>query len=562
MPGMGMPGMGMPGQPGGGMPGVPGGGNRPGLPGTPGGEAGGPGGLPDSGFGPGFPGGMADSGVRIHRTEYIDIDKLESRHDIRLAERIYPVHVAMITASFPYKQQWEEFRRALRKRTMNEVFDLNQRGEAPFEFKGFEIQRRVLLPNGQVKQDWTDYTKTWIDTNKGLFIRAVDREQDDPKLKPLIYKGLAGPRPKLARDLKYPDVDLKGIKDTLEALDKAAKDNLPPPPPPQGGKFKGQGFDPADPDAFDPDAPGQPTQPSNQPKKEKPDSSSSLTEGPGIEASLPDQVLVRFLDPEILEGYTYQYRFKVKMLNPNFERKSDVAFPSLAKPKELVAKDWWPTTNPLSVTVSTDTQFYVVNEKPERGVHLHTTRPADKDHVALQMHRWVGYELSNPENPDSRYGFGEWSILDRDIFTRGEYIRRMVTSEVPLWRPDFDQYVLATSTRREKKIPLEFTTQSRFSNTPAILVDFDGGSVRYQAGPKIVQDEVPVQALILTPEGKLVVRSGARDTEDEGRAKRVEDWRKFVKDVKSGKRIDNKGNRDGGLFPGGGNRGSGLPGSS
>src|SRR5262249_9841243 len=192
--------------------------------------------------------------------------------DIRLAEHIYPVHLAVVTASFPYRQQWEEFRRALRKRTMNDVFDLNQRGEAPFEFKGFEIQRRVLLPNGQVKQDWTDFTKTWIDQTRGMFIRAVDVEPDDPKLKPLIFKGLTGPRPKLARELKYPDVELPGIKNTLEALDKAAKDNLPPPPPPQGGKFKGKGFDPSDPDAFNPDTPDQPsTQPKKEKEKESPD---------------------------------------------------------------------------------------------------------------------------------------------------------------------------------------------------------------------------------------------------------------------------------------------------
>jgi hypothetical protein len=281
-------------------------------------------------------------------------------------------------------------------------------------------------------------------------------------------------------------------------------------------------------------------------------------------------VLVRFLDPTIEEGYTYEYRFRVKMVNPNYQRKTDVAFPSLSVPKELVAKDWWPAPspgqkNPLSITVASDTQFYVVNEKQERNAHLHSTRPMDRDHVALQMHRWVGYELTNPENLDSSQGFGEWSILDRELFTRGEYLRRVIAAEVPLWRSDLDLYVLAASAKREKKIPLEFSTKPKFGNTPAILVDFDGGTVRHQVpGKTAIQEEVPVQALILTPEGKLVVRNSVMDTEDEDRTKRVEDWRKFVKDVKSGKRIDNKGNREGGgLFgPGGGNRGGGMPGGT
>ena len=408
-----------------------------------------------------------------------------------------------------------------------------------------------------MKADWEDYTKMWVESNKGLFIRAVDPEQDDPRIKPLIMKGLAGPRPKLARGQKYPEVELKGIKDTLESIEKAGKESLVPPPSPQGGKYKGEGFDPSNPDAFGDPTENKKPQP---PKSDKPEAKGDgSSEGQGPEYYIPEHVLVRILDPDVKPGFTYQYRFKVKMANPNEGRPKDVAFATLAKPPELEAKDFWPPpTSPLSLSVPPDTEFFVVNEKSEKGSPLHTTRFPDKDHTPLQVHRWVGYELSNPENPASGEGFGEWCILDRELFTRGEYIHRVVDAEVPLWKPEYDDYVLAANFKKGKKvIPLEFNTNSAFSTTPTLLVDFDGGNVSFKQGLKTAQDEVPVQVLILTPEGKLTVRNSAQDTENETRSKRVEEWRELVRDVKAGRRVDNRGTTSGqgGLFgnqPGGG----------
>ena len=64
----------------------------------------------------------------------------------RRVEEVADGPVAQVTAAFPYRQQWEEFRRALRKRSMNDLFAVNQAGEAPFEFKGFAGAIRNYSP--------------------------------------------------------------------------------------------------------------------------------------------------------------------------------------------------------------------------------------------------------------------------------------------------------------------------------------------------------------------------------------------------------------------------------
>jgi hypothetical protein len=514
--------------------------------------------------GPGAGGmtGLQDYGPkRPLPLKYLDFDKVEGK-DVKIAEAIYPMHAVQVTAAFPYKAQWEEFRRALRKRSMNDLFAANQAGEAPFEFKGFEIWRRVLYPDGREKEKWEDYTPRWKGGLQFVFRRAVEFEQEDPKLKNwnLVPKGLATFRPVLARGQGYPKVELKTLQDTVDALEKANKDaNAPVVTPRGGGRLGGEGFDPTDPSGTSGETPnpqggGAPTVGPRPPSAGgpgggaagdgggRPEGGASMTSEP----TLPEYVLARFLDVLVEPGYIYEYKFKVGMLNPNLGRK-DVAYPSLAKPKELYSKEF---TKPVTLAVPADSAYFVVDEKPEGRT---AAPPMTRELMPVQIHRWVGEEQIDPENQDSRRRFGEWVILERFLFPRGEYLQRKVDMEVPFWWTEAESWVLVHSIRRDRgrKIPMEFSTRVPHHPSPALLVDFEGGNrVRYPVGSRAVMDDSPVKALLLTPDGKLIVHDSMADTENEERAKRVKDWRDFLKEVKNPKAKDQK---PGGLFdPGGG----------
>src|SRR5262249_4741481 len=150
----------------------------------------------------------------------------------------------------------------------------------------------------------------------------------------------------------------------------------------------------------------------------------------------------------------YEYRFKVKMANPNYKRLKDVAYPSLAKTEELASKEF---TKPVSLAVPADSAYYLVDEKPERGA---ASPPAARDATPLQIRRWVGEEQTDADNPDSRRRLGEWIILERALFPRGEYIQRKADMDVPYWYTEAESWVFLHPTRKDRgrKVPMEFST--------------------------------------------------------------------------------------------------------
>src|SRR5207253_8660309 len=77
-----------------------------------------------------------------------DIDKVGLSANRRLAERIRPLRMVVVTGTFPLRQQMEEFRRALKKRTLDELFAMFGNDEASWKFAGFKIQRRASYPKG------------------------------------------------------------------------------------------------------------------------------------------------------------------------------------------------------------------------------------------------------------------------------------------------------------------------------------------------------------------------------------------------------------------------------
>jgi hypothetical protein len=556
----------------------PGGGMPPG--GMTGGRMGGMGGM-----GPGGEGGMGGMGNMLAQgqpassLEFVEFDKLEKRNDVRLAQTMYPQHMIVVTAAFPLMEQWKEFRRALRRRDLADLAALNAAGEAPFQFDGYDIERRVLYPDGREKTKWTDYTKDWADSLTRLFSRALDVEDPPQELTPFVWEGLTGPLPKLSRDLKYPELKLKKIEEALADMKKKAQEEaklyMPKGAP---SKFAGGGFDPTNPRGFKDQEPS--TGPAGGPGMMGPGGMAGPggVAGPGgrapgrggldgegvpggammtSEPELAEQALLRFIDVNVEPGYTYQYRIKVRMLNPNYERKKDVAYAKLAKDKQLKAAEWAPTP-PVSVPMPSDSTFYVVDQKKESGAPL-PGAPADRERTPIQIHRWIDYMETNPDNPNTKQGFGEWSILERQLFQRGDYLRVRHESEVPVWDTLKEDYLIAKSGKKGHKLSVEYSTQLPHTQTPAVLVDFEGGKdVRYEVGPKDgprkpVTDTSPVQALILLSDGKLILRNGQADTDDQAREDRVKEWRTWIKDVKSGRTNVNKAGQPGLFGTGGGN---------
>jgi hypothetical protein len=105
--------------------------------------------------------------------------------------------------------------------------------------------------------------------------------------------------------------------------------------------------------------------------------------------------------------------------------------------------------------------------------------------------------------------------------------------------------------------PVDFTPLP-----PVLLVDFEGGSGTYVANRKQVNDQAEVDVLLMTDEGKLIVRRSQADLANPERQKREEAWRKWIAQVQDD---TNKTRNTGpGNMPAGGVPGSppGVPGGA
>ncbi|HEV3203231.1 MAG TPA: hypothetical protein VGY77_02555, partial [Gemmataceae bacterium] len=116
--------------------------------------AAGPGGR-EGGIGLGLPGGPGDRGqsaaIKEMDLKPVPVDKLEGEI---LAEAYTPIRMVEVIGMFPYKAQLEEFRKALRMNTVEELF--HEQASTP-EFTGFNIQRRVYTLDGKpVREEWED----------------------------------------------------------------------------------------------------------------------------------------------------------------------------------------------------------------------------------------------------------------------------------------------------------------------------------------------------------------------------------------------------------------------
>lgn len=260
------------------------------------------------------------------------------------------------------------------------------------------------------------------------------------------------------------------------------------------------------------------------------------------------KVLVRFVDADVKPGYTYQYAIQVRLVNPNFGKKSDVAFDALAEQKELVSATW--TLTP-EVTVAKDFHFYAVDQQPlftksggsERGIDRGAVGPYfPHEKVPVQIHKWV----DEVTGKGIHLTVADWVIGERFLMARGEPIGRSVAEvELPRWITEMQSFVLgdvrpATAKSGAKvvktTIPVDFTTAS-----PPVLVDFSGGKGHYNVDTfdhakgtakreTIDNEESATELLVMTPEGKLLLRNSREDSDAEAptghdRLTRYDHWK-------------------------------------
>jgi hypothetical protein len=513
------------------------GGDRGGRPGMPGGGRG----YGGPAYGPSVGGGAPGGGLGVPSTSFQDIDKVGNNPDVRLAEQIIPVRMAIVTGTFPFRQQMEEFRRALKKRSLEELFAMIGSDEASWQFKGFKIQRRVFYPDGREKSPWQDYEETLNSKFGGLFAVSVDYEKEEPdyyKYEGILNRGLMMVRPQLERG-QYPKAELDSLKNAVTKLDKESQGpEVKRPLSELSRQLQQKGinvWDPLNPFLTEEEEANKamqekPSQPSTESSEKKPEKKDTDTDS---ELLIPDKALVRFIDVTVEPGFVYEYRIKVRMANPNYH-KTNLAYSALKELKEIEAGEW--TLGPR-VEVPYDIYYYAMDEKP------------DRDKTIVQIHRWVDYLLKDPQNENTKSPLGDWTIAEKLPVHRGEYIGELFETKVPVWNIEKEDYELAVNpkSRLSRKIPVDYAVRTSKALDPALLVDYQGGKdlqdrleIRTlesnKAKSSLAVDTVPVQMLILTPEGKLIVHNYQDDTSNEERVARHKAWKDWVNDIETGRR--------------------------
>jgi hypothetical protein len=454
--------------------------------------------------------------------------------------------MVVFTATFPYREQLEVYRKALR---VEKADDLFAKGLAP-RLAGLNVARRTRRPN----KTWSDWESVYlVDKREGKVVARkathdllTTAEYDESTLKRyghLLVPTCASPLPALAY-AEYPPLQLEGIQARTKAPTTPAGDaeKIPPVKKPATPETPAFGFQRpvmmikpiplrsldrsfamrlhGNGNPFSPSG----TFPEDLEEKEK----AGKAKEPTVRMSPNGKVLVRFLDADVQPGQTYQYQVQVRMENPNYGKPREVAFAALAEVKELVS----PWTMTGTVTLPTESYFYVVDQQPPATPAIAKavattasakvlksrtgidTRAPRSDEVPFQLHQWVDRVLV-----DDDAEVAAWMIAERLLFRRGDLISRPnVEVPVPMWDYHRDAFVLGVAVARRKgpkglpqpayqySLPVNFP----LDDTGAfVLADFYGRDER----PAGKFDEGNVEVLLIGPDGGLVVRSSHQDSD-------------------------------------------------
>ncbi|CAN5502256.1 hypothetical protein BH11PLA2_BH11PLA2_03640 [soil metagenome] len=508
-------------------------------------------------------GAAVADGTRTEKTiKYVtleEFDKEVAQPGVLPALAVYPTRMVVVHAAFPLKEQLEVIRRALRLKTLAEASAETATPPSPVgpTFLGFEVERRIVAPNGQV-YDWAPYDHIAQYLDK-IAIRKFADQPDDGLLSYFLRyeQMMAMPLPALAANLAvYPGVRLdaivRGYKKMQDANKKPvtdselkkkfeAKEGGNPFAPSTGAPGAGGVLN-----SFSGDAPATGVSPRGGPG-DRPRPLPGVP-APGVPGAVDpsglattpnaelEHMLIRFLDVDIRPGFTYQYRIRVKMKNPNFGNKK-VNRPDDAKTEVL----WGPwVTIANEVNVPADRNLYAGDPvayadrlrkdfKDRKVVELLDNNNGEKPVVQFQS--WtekVPIEAGKTEPA------GYWVVSEVPV-SRGEYVGRKQLVTLPMWSSEKVAFILQELPKysvkgggsdKPKGLMVDFTT-------PTMLVDYEGGKVRYKMGDKTIDDEADVEMMLLQPDGSVIVRNSGVDKANAERAKRDVEWRKWLDEIKS-----------------------------
>jgi hypothetical protein len=520
------------------------------------------------GGGGGDLGQTAAAGQRSEKTvRYVPSDQMEKELSNPMngttppipAVAVYPVRMVVVHAAFPLKEQLEVIRRALRLKT---IADASTATTTPPSttgptFTGFEVERKITAPNGQV-YDWApyDHTAQYIDK---IGVRKFGDQPDDGLLAYFLRyeQFMAMPLPALAASLsEYPGVRLESIVRTYRKLQDAAKPPIKPsdlqkkiegkeggnPFIPTGGVqnvggiyngFAGGGDAPTQ-----GVAPGRGFVEGKGPRGSPPNAPTNPEASPlAVPANLPEleHMLIRFLDVDIRPGFTYQYRIRVKMKNPNFgskdvNRNEDATIDTLFGPWVTIAN---------SVGVPADRNLYAgdpiaYNDRVKREFKdPAVVRLLDNKGGELPVVQFQNWTEKIAVDTGKTEPAGYWVVSEVPV-SRGEYVGRRQIVPLPMWSSEKANFILQELPKysvwqaREKPrgLMVDFTSKT-------MLVDYEGGRVRQRFGERSVEDDADTEIMLLEPNGRVVVRNSGVDRDNADRQRREAQWRKWLEEIKA-----------------------------
>jgi hypothetical protein len=482
----------------------------------------------------------------------IPIDKLSEHNDVRLADAVLPRRMVIVEGAYPLRKQLENMMAALHSPTLADAF-------RELTFAGLNVQRREVGPDGKPIGEYADFG---FEDALRVIARASGKRwaEDDPELKPLILPGLVYNLPEQLDERKYPDLAAKlgDIKKALEVIkEKGQTLDVAQAPEQfnvgdadllagsggtqqttgQGGAAKPGGGKGAV--ALSNEAANQPATKPGATAKPGKGGMADVAGGTTLNANWepPEYCLIRFYDAVVDPGRTYEYRYQIKMRNPNKDRPKEVAYKDLAD-KALVLSPWFEVGQ--RVTIPADFHFYAVDTKELEVTSKGGKYVGPRDQVVLQLQRWV--DLYNAADKRDPQPVGDWAVADQVRFSRGEFIGGTQSIEMPVWSWFDEKFVIASdpNARRQKKVPVQFTESD--SQCP-VLVDFSSSPATYTKPEerRAVEDkDVPRELLLLSPEGRLFVRNSVNDAGDSDRKEHFEWWKQRVSDIKNAKEKEKK----------------------
>ena len=551
-----------------------------------GGPGGGRGGYSGGYRSPYAPNQLRAESVKDYPSASINVEDIGSMAGgDKLADMVQPARVAVVECTFPYRKQIEEFQHKLHlaslaavmnEQAVDEPTDQNTPASQPrptFFFKPPRVERRRVDVHGNALEDWKPIDPAANLANI-LYANGGRFEQpEDEWLDAVSFENMAMPKMSLMGKNQYPNVasQLPVLQDMIKKLkaDRAAAAAVKKPnllaenakdfnawsPRPKAAEVNTTktGMGPTgEPGRIGPNKPG-------DPKMTKPMYPMNPMATDPAQETYPDYCLIRLIDVTIQPGEYYEYRLKVRMANPNYGQKN-VASPAYAESQEpLEATQWFEVGlkgQPQVVASPPEYHLYAVDqaEVDQQDGKRYTGQNANADkarRAVFQIHKWLLDTNQRPNVP-----VGEWSVAERVLVHRGEYIGVRERVEVPYWRPTHDGFVMVPD---EGPAPLRGAPPPKgifvdfglplmegatLEKPYPLLVDFEGGDVSYErvgkddkgADKKLprVSNKADMETLILSPDGKLLSLNSWTAKGDAERIKRLDEWHKRIDQVKKG----------------------------